>query len=81
MADPRFTAHATQMLQERNIELAWVSRAIEAPDKIITDTSDGNIHYIKRIPERDNRLLRVVVNEQEASQLVVTVFFDRRLKE
>lgn len=41
--------------------------------------NDGTIHFIKKIKDFDYRYLRIVVNIQ--SNKIVTLFFDRRLKE
>ena len=35
-------------------------------------------HRLARIPEFNNRVLRVVVNNQKTPLHIVTVFFDRR---
>ncbi len=35
-------------------------------------------HHLARIPESDNRVLGVIVNEQTTPPRIVTVFFDRR---
>jgi hypothetical protein len=40
---------------------------------------DGNIHYIKAIKERNNRILHIVVNPNFQPNRIVTLFFDRRL--
>ena len=42
---------------------------------------DNAPHYTKRIHERDGRVLRVVVNADVQPNRVVTVFFDRRLRQ
>lgn len=42
--------------------------------------ANGNVHYIRAIPERDGRFLRVIVNHHVEPARVVTVFFDRRLR-
>jgi len=66
------------MLHERNIAAEWVWRVI-ATGKRQAGT-DGNIHYTKRIRERDDRVLRVVINPNVEPQRIVTLFFDRRLR-
>jgi hypothetical protein len=57
----------------------WVERAIASPDRRETD-ADGNIHYLKGIPERGDRILRVIVNAVADPCRIVTAFFDRRVK-
>lgn len=77
--DIRFTCHARDMLQERSIPEEWVRRTISCPDRTEVG-ADGNVHYIKAIPENGGRFLRVVVNPHMIPWSVVTVFFDRRVR-
>jgi hypothetical protein len=80
MPIPALSIHAQSMLKEREILEEWVWRAIDLPDQT-AKTADGNIHYLKKIAERDDRVLRVIVNETAVPSRVVTVFFDRRMRE
>jgi len=66
------------MLQEREIPEEWMWWAIHEPDRTEA-RADGNIHYIKAIPEHRGRFLRVVVNPHVQPERIVTLFFDRRL--
>jgi hypothetical protein len=66
------------MLKEREIPEEWMWRAIREPDRTETE-ADGNIHYMKAIPEHGGRFLRVVVNPHIQPRRIVTLFFDRRL--
>ncbi|MBI2460837.1 MAG: DUF4258 domain-containing protein [Candidatus Rokubacteria bacterium] len=66
------------MLHERDIPDEWVQRTLNSPDRTET-AEDGTIHYVKAIPERGGRFLRVVVNPRFTPARVITVFFDRRL--
>ena len=77
MPEPVFTVHARDMLREREIPEQWVLDAISAPDEKNIG-SDGNSHYFKSLPERENRFLHVVVNESVEPNRVVTLFLDRR---
>ena len=70
--------HAREMLVERNIAEEWVFRSIRDSDYDETG-ADGNLHYIKAIPEHGGRFLRVVVNPDVSPNRILTVFFDRRL--
>ena len=72
------TQHAKYMLQERNIPEEWLRRTLISPDNREIG-GDGNLHYIKAIPEHGERFLRVVVNATVTPNRVVTIFFDRRL--
>ncbi len=72
-----FTSHAESMLKERRITLDWVTRAIAEPART-ERKDDGTIHYLKPIPEREGRVLRVVTGPDSEPTRVITVFFDRR---
>jgi hypothetical protein len=76
MAD---TVHFEDMLNERGIEPEWADRAVNEPDKI-EDHHDGTRHYIKQIPEFENRWLRVIVNKTVIPEKRITAFFDWRLR-
>ncbi|MBC7260451.1 MAG: DUF4258 domain-containing protein [Chloroflexi bacterium] len=78
MRDIEPSQHARDMLQEREIPEEWMWRAINESDRTETNV-DGNIHYIKAIPEHGGRFLRVVVNPHVQPRRIVTLFFDRRL--
>ena len=71
--------HFLDMLKERNIEEVCVERCLQAPDRT-DDFNDGTRHFIKQIPEFENRWLRVIVNILAKPPKEVTVFFDRRLR-
>ncbi len=79
MTDYIFTKHALAMLEERGIFEAWVWQTINDADNQITG-EDGNLHFVKAIAERDNRVLHVVVNPAVSPKRIVTLFFDRRLR-
>jgi hypothetical protein len=73
------TVHFKDMLNERGIKLEWADRTVQEPDKI-EDHDDGARHFIKQIPEFENRWLRVIVNVTAIPEKCVTAFFDRRLR-
>ncbi len=79
MPDFELSSHAKDMLRERKIAEEWVWRVVEAPVSK-KKGKDGNMHYTKPIKERDGRILHVVINPDLVPQRIVTVFFDRRLK-
>lgn len=79
MSEYLFSIHAKDMLKERDIPEQWVLQTISNPDKKDTGT-DGNMHYFKALPERDNRVLHVVVNETVEPNRIVTLFLDRRAR-
>lgn len=74
-----YTAHARDMLTERAIPDVWVVRAVESPLRAESH-DDGTTHYLSEVPERSDRILRVAMNAKASPPIVVTVFFDRRLR-
>jgi len=78
MPDLDYTTHARDMLVERQILNEWIQRTINNPDKNWMG-EDGNQHYTKAIPEREGRILHVVVNFNDYPNRIITLFFDRRL--
>ena len=78
MADFEFSAHAREMLKERNIPEKWVRRTIDAPDRSGMSFHDNNMHFTKAIRERGGQVLHIVVNPNVHPNRIVTVFFDRR---
>lgn len=73
------THHFKDMLAERGIEREWVDRTVLDPERT-EDHDDGTRHSIRRIPEFENRWLRVIVNVEVKPERFVTAFFDRRLR-
>jgi hypothetical protein len=74
-----YTVHARDMLTERGIPDEWVARTVESPLRT-EHHDDGTTHYLSNVLERGGRVLRVVLNEKVSPAIVVTVFFDRRLR-
>ncbi|MCS6997458.1 MAG: DUF4258 domain-containing protein [Casimicrobiaceae bacterium] len=73
------TEHARDALRKRRIEVAWVERALTAPEATEADPVDPELdHRLARIPEFGNRVLRVIVNVRRTPPRIVTAFFDRR---
>ena len=73
------STHFGDMLNERGIRREWADRTVADPDRT-EDHDDGTRHFIKQIPECENRWLRVVVNVSATPEKRVTAFFDRRLR-
>jgi hypothetical protein len=80
LPDFELSLHALNMLVEREIMEEWIWQALSSPDRTSSE-DDGTLHYIKAIVERDNRVLRVIVNTGVDPQRIITIFFDRRLRE
>ena len=80
----RLTKHASEELAKpgrQQIQLKWIEQALENPDYQDTDARSNAIRVWKRIPEYENRALRVVYNPQTQPISVITVFFDRNFKQ
>jgi len=55
------TAHAREQIALRNIPLEWVARVLSHPELTLSDNADSELlHALARIPEYDQRVLRVV---------------------
>jgi hypothetical protein len=80
MPNIEISSHAQDMLRERDIPEEWVWQTVNSADQSEFHVEDGNWHYTKAIREKDNRILRVVVNQNASPYRVVTIFFDRRLR-
>jgi hypothetical protein len=73
------SAHAATVLAEREIDIAWVELALTRPDRAEPDRFDPFLeHALVRIPDRGDRVLRVVYNPLHKPPMVVTAYFDRR---
>lgn len=58
------SAHAARVLEEREIPVAWVERVLSLPERMEPDAVDPALrHALRRIPERDDRVLRVIYNQ------------------
>ena len=76
-----FTQHAMDAMNERVIAIEWVEDAVDAPDLRTPDPDDPEVErFYRRTPQREDRVLRVVVNTRVAPWRVVSVFFDRRMR-
>ena len=62
--------------------LEWVERVAAEPALRTPDPNDPTVErFYGRIPEYDDRVLRVVVNTRVVPWRVVSVFFDRSMRE
>jgi hypothetical protein len=75
----QYTRHFKAMLKERSIPMSLVTRTLTEPEKV-EERADGTKHFLRRIPKRKNRWLRVIVNITVIPNKAVTAFFDRRLR-
>ncbi len=72
------TEHAKKALAERDIAAEWLERTLATPALREPDPGDPALErrYLP-IPERDGRVLRVIVDPSVVPMRVVSVFFDR----
>ena len=76
-----FTRHALDALAERKIPIEWARRTVAAPGLRMQDPDDPEVErFFARVPERDDRVLRVAVNTRVVPWRVVSVFFDRDMR-
>jgi Domain of unknown function (DUF4258) len=81
MMNYEMTKHAQKALEEREILVEWMERALSTPELILPDPEDATVEqHFRRIPEFGNRVLRVAVNTAVEPNRVVSVFFDRTMK-
>lgn len=75
----QLTEHAERALCERKIPLEWMERTLASPELRNPDPHDLDLEQrFRKIPEYNDRVLRVVVNIHVFPESVVSVFFDRR---
>jgi len=73
------TSHAATAIAKRGIDPEWIGRALSGPERVEQHASDPALrHALARIPERGDRVLRVVYNWDVNPPRVVTAYFDRR---
>ena len=71
--------HARTVTRERDIAEAWVDETLSRPTRTERDERDPALsHALRAVPERNDRVLRVVYNDRRRPWIVVTAFFDRR---
>ena len=72
---------ARTVLAEREIPSVWVERVLAEPEKVEDDPDDAELeHRLGRIKEHENSVLRVIINKTASSMRVVTVYFDRAMR-
>jgi hypothetical protein len=80
---PEFTlsTHAQTVATERGINQEWIERILTNPERVEEGKETPPLkHALGRISEHGNRVLRVVYNGSVEPVMVVTVYFDRTLR-
>ena len=76
------TKHAQKVLDEREIPVEWMERTLSAPELVLPDPDDATVERrFRRIPEFGGRVLRVAINTAVEPNRIVSVFFDRKMKD
>ncbi|MHB1681128.1 MAG: DUF4258 domain-containing protein [bacterium] len=75
----KLTKHAKIKIKERNISLNIIEKIISNPEMIENDKIDESlVHFIGKV---DGRYLRIIGRrDSKNSFLVISSFFDRRIK-
>lgn len=72
------TDHAKIKMNERSISLSMVEKTINNPDSTTADKFDNSvIHFIKKV---GTKYLRVLARSDNNNKIIITAFFDRRIK-
>ena len=75
------TQHARDALVKRGISTEWLERVLTFPKRTEPDATDAMLeHRLSVIPERGDRVLRVIINPHTTPIRVVTLYFDRKMK-
>ena len=74
----QYFEHARRRADRSLILDQWILRTVSAPEKEVVQT-DGRIRRWRRIPEFENKVLRVIVLEDGLT--VHNAFFDRDFAE
>lgn len=75
------TKHAEDVILERKIPIDYIERVLDNPELKEIDANDMELtHYLLKIPENDNRVLRVIVNIKHIPTLVITAYYDRTMR-
>lgn len=74
----RYTAHAMERMQGRDIEADWIEATIRSPEWVETDPSATDTkRFFSSGMAGDDRILRVVARVENEEMVVITAFFDR----
>jgi len=71
-----YTKHAEDMLIERMISKILIEQVIREPDSSQTDDK-GLCHLFKTI---NDKVLRVVARRENNTYIIITMYYDRRMK-
>lgn len=76
------TQHAAEVVRHRAIKPDWIEQTLDAPSRVEPDRRDPDlVHHLRKIDEFGDRVLRVVFYLAAVPIRVVTVYFDRTVKD
>lgn len=74
--------HAASVATRRAIRSDWIALTLEAPARVEPDRRDPVlVHHLRKIDEFGGRVLRVVFDPTKVPVRIVTVYFDRAVKD
>lgn len=74
----KLTKHAEAKIKERQIKLKEIEKVIRNPELIEEDRVNSDVvHMIGKIRDK---YLRVIVRKEENNLIVISAFYDRRVK-
>ena len=78
----QLTKHAQHVLQEREIPIEFMESVLQNPQLSIPDENDPELeHLLAKIPEFGGRVLRIIVNKKVDPDRIVTVYYDRKMRD
>jgi len=79
--DYELTKHARDVLEERDIPIEFLERALKYPELIEPDRYDNDLeHRLIKIPENANRILRIIINIRATPIRIISVYYDRTMR-
>jgi hypothetical protein len=79
---PHGFGHDVQLVDGQVASVPCLEQVLDSPELVEVDPTDPELtHLVGRIKEHGNRALRVVFNNSAKPVRIVTVYFDRKLKD
>ncbi|MEA1999796.1 MAG: DUF4258 domain-containing protein [Euryarchaeota archaeon] len=75
--DVEFTKHAEDMLKERKFDRAFIVGVVDNPERKERGVDDVWYAY-QRV---GNKVVRVVVKGKQKPYIIITMYYDRRLRQ
>lgn len=76
-----FTLHAETVISERQLDRTWIELTVQEPEWRETDPSGPPTQRrYRRIPQRDDRIMRVICLETATEIRIITAFLDRKAR-